>query len=141
NPAHCTGGRIDRSNISGSSDWHIPAAIAHRSDGVSENSSPSIRDKQDFAKRAGCAVASPRSSAVKVPSLPRSAARDSPDQRRAKYAKTLCQSAAIPLQKEERESGAARFQVADSGRVAAKAGCVKCGEYPNAVRCFRPRLG
>src|SRR5205085_5954341 len=46
-----------------------------------------------------------------------------------------------PTTKEERESGAARFQVADSGRVAAKAGCVKCGEYPNAVRCFRPRLG
>src|SRR5205823_14524954 len=111
------------------------------SDGVAESLVPSIRDKQDFVKRAVCAAASLRSWAVKVPSLPMSVGRDSRDRRRAECAKTLCQSAAIPPQKEGRGFGAARFQDADSGHVAAKADCVECGGHRNATRCFRSRLG
>src|SRR5438105_11637351 len=87
--------------------------------------------------RGGFGELFPRLSAVKVPLLPRSVARDLPGLPKAKCAKTLFQSAVIPPQKGAREFGAVRFEGAEFGRVAAKAGCVECGEYRNAARCFR----
>src|SRR5436190_21972950 len=64
-------------------------------------------------------------------------ARDSADLMKAACAKRLFRFEATPTRKVESEFRVALFQDADADRLAARAGCARCGARRNAERCFR----